>query len=369
MIQCEEYTYVDLPESLVCPICRGPLKEPRTTVCGHTFCRMCLFGALERSTERCPIDRKPICVNDIHPAPLIIMNLLSDLDVYCPFKENGCTNVGPKYVISKHVQEECEYAAIDCPYCRTTVLRKHVLELSEDFSGNSKAATAKVEDECPLHKEVACTACGAIMPAVDLSDHEQKCDKITAACPHCNGMFTAVNMGGHIQNCPKRMVSCSGRPYGCKKEDALLGEISSHEQTCVFASLRPAFEAQQIKIDKLEKENDMLHRKIDALVFLETQHPLSSDSDIFHLFSEQEHVRAELELVSSGLREFELRHSASLVAEARKNADEVNALRTAINGIRHQIHFLLVERRSMALHQQEPSASRRLSESRQDVKL
>ena len=42
-----------------CQICMDLLVEPITTICGHTFCKICLIRYL-RTKLNCPMCRKPI---------------------------------------------------------------------------------------------------------------------------------------------------------------------------------------------------------------------------------------------------------------------------------------------------------------------
>ena len=49
---------------LECPICLKLLCQQLTTSCGHSFCRACLVGVLQRSRKKCPI-----CNSDCHLEP------------------------------------------------------------------------------------------------------------------------------------------------------------------------------------------------------------------------------------------------------------------------------------------------------------
>jgi len=41
-------------DSLTCSLCLGLICEPITIPCGHTFCRVCLYLAMQRSKKKCP---------------------------------------------------------------------------------------------------------------------------------------------------------------------------------------------------------------------------------------------------------------------------------------------------------------------------
>ncbi|KKK92361.1 hypothetical protein LCGC14_2703680, partial [marine sediment metagenome] len=56
-------------ETLCCGICKAVWTDPRTTACGHTFCRACIEKWIAIATSRsgcrtsCPLCRR-------HPLPL-----------------------------------------------------------------------------------------------------------------------------------------------------------------------------------------------------------------------------------------------------------------------------------------------------------
>lgn len=60
-----------------CGICYSLLCEPVTISCGHTFCRVCLVTALERSRKKCPECRAPCHIAAETQAPnVLITNLI-----------------------------------------------------------------------------------------------------------------------------------------------------------------------------------------------------------------------------------------------------------------------------------------------------
>lgn len=53
------------PVKLVCAICLDAMKEEMSTVCGHVFCRECIFGAI-RAQKRCPTCRRKLTPKEVH---------------------------------------------------------------------------------------------------------------------------------------------------------------------------------------------------------------------------------------------------------------------------------------------------------------
>lgn len=98
------YDYLHEPnENLICPICTNPFVDP--VMCestDHVFCRLCLIKSLELSST-CPIDRLPLSISMIQPAPKIIMKLVDELLVACPFKDKfQCPFLSQRYLIKSH---------------------------------------------------------------------------------------------------------------------------------------------------------------------------------------------------------------------------------------------------------------------------
>ncbi|POV96706.1 hypothetical protein PSTT_15481 [Puccinia striiformis] len=110
----DPYDYLTDPnENLVCPICRNPFIEP--VMCessDHVFCRICLIKSLEVSPT-CPIDRLPLSLSLVIPAPKIINKLVDELLVSCPFKSKlSCPFVCQRDLIAAHLRSHQHQAQI-----------------------------------------------------------------------------------------------------------------------------------------------------------------------------------------------------------------------------------------------------------------
>lgn len=82
---------VNIDEELKCSICCGVLEDPvQAKCCQHAFCRSCIQEWI-KSSESCPIDRSPLCVQQIEPIPRIIRNLLNRLQISCDWSCYGCS--------------------------------------------------------------------------------------------------------------------------------------------------------------------------------------------------------------------------------------------------------------------------------------
>ena len=84
------FNYVeDTISELVCAVCLDPFVEPLETSCGHTFCKQCIH---DLTTNSCPQCRQIIDLDEVVPPNRIITNILGQLKVYCPHKDEGCKN-------------------------------------------------------------------------------------------------------------------------------------------------------------------------------------------------------------------------------------------------------------------------------------
>src|SRR5438477_513433 len=65
-------------EQLSCPICKKVYEDPRQDRDEHVFCFECISDAI-RTTSKCPIDGNSLTIDDIHPVPKFLTEILSNL--------------------------------------------------------------------------------------------------------------------------------------------------------------------------------------------------------------------------------------------------------------------------------------------------
>jgi hypothetical protein len=92
-----EYDYVvEPPPALICPICFDPFVNPLELPCGHLLCLTCLSSLMK---SECPECRVPFVLEKCRTPNRIIINLLEQLQVYCTYKDEGCTVQMARYPI------------------------------------------------------------------------------------------------------------------------------------------------------------------------------------------------------------------------------------------------------------------------------
>jgi len=140
---------------VTCSICHKVLWKPVCcSGCENSFCKYCMDQWSQKSKE-CP-NR---CVFKEKKVPPIIKDILSDFQVTCFYRGNGCGDNLSYDNLEKH-QNECGFVASECKGCKK-LLCKNVLEGHEKDCplvmvkcGNCEATRTRAEMQS--HTEVAC---------------------------------------------------------------------------------------------------------------------------------------------------------------------------------------------------------------------
>ncbi|KAH9920072.1 uncharacterized protein B0H18DRAFT_1213551 [Fomitopsis serialis] len=145
------YNYVDTPnQNLVCCICRSAFVDPCTTrTCCHTFCYECIARAIAISAQ-CPVDRCSLSIRDLAPADPLIRNLVDELVVECPHKDEGCSHTCQRMLLPVHLKDSCKYVEVPCPdgKCSKGILRRDLASHThaQDSSATGDAGRASEAD-------------------------------------------------------------------------------------------------------------------------------------------------------------------------------------------------------------------------------
>ncbi|KAI0212747.1 TNF receptor-associated factor 3 [Lamellibrachia satsuma] len=112
--------------------------------------------------------------------------------VYCSYKEAGCSNVMKWSELQRHV-ERCEFVTVDCSFKRF--------------------------------------GCPERMPKKLLNDHIKRCGYVPVVCTYCQTEIGRVLQKAHIKkDCPNVFVDC---PYKCG-EKAFRNQMNAHKQSCIM---------------------------------------------------------------------------------------------------------------------------------------
>ncbi|KAG6873411.1 hypothetical protein C0995_015836 [Termitomyces sp. Mi166 len=142
------------------PLRYAAYADPVTTLtCAHTFCKDCIHRALEHA-EHCPIDRSPLSANNLAPANPIVRSrrrqLVDELIVECVHREEGCMHTCQRQLLAGHLAERCVYREVQCPQgkCEERMMFKDSKEHVHDDEGESdELAVATPPDQTTTDSE------------------------------------------------------------------------------------------------------------------------------------------------------------------------------------------------------------------------
>ncbi|KAJ4353212.1 uncharacterized protein N0V89_004939 [Didymosphaeria variabile] len=381
--------YVSQPDSnLVCLICHSPFDRPVQLFCGHFFCRECLdhaWCAQQEGRKTCPTCRSRVDPEkDVRPVPKIIETMLDELVVKCPNAKSGCGWVEQRVNVNDHVMLYCEYTLVECAQhdCRLHISQK------EFHKG------------C-LHYTVSCEDCHTSMMKKDLEDHQRTaCANRSTNCLHCDASLLRLDLKTHIKDaCGKVITPCQGTIVGCTFT-AERAQTNLHEKSCPMATMAPHFRDQQARIERNEARLEPLTRKVGILEdglssitnmlypandsastfpvtnpwiptsptpspsnlvptptsasrpprshpypkthrspFTNPSHPF--DSQVHHLLTLHESLRDEVNRIANALTDLEGRTNMMVMNESQRTKDDMLHTNAAINGMRHQLHWLI----------------------------
>ncbi|ORX82070.1 hypothetical protein BCR32DRAFT_292899 [Anaeromyces robustus] len=307
--------------NLLCPICRLPLLNPIATSCGHTFCEECILSSLEIS-NKCPYDRKDIKKEDFKKVDRLILNILNELEIYCPNKVNGCPFICQRQYLYQHYHE-CEYEFVDCPNkkCNKKVIKK------------------------------------------DLEEHINECDFKEIECEFCKEMYYRKDKMNHIKNCKEfenseitskedMVIECKYKNFGCSWKDKFKN-LEEHEKTCPYHQFQGFFDNVYLKNQKqLENENQELKKKVyqltDEISFLKKELDVYKNNNnvpqqqaisesIVELDNEIQLLKCDMQNTNLTLNDLEVRYNMMVIDENIRLREEIQSLRASFQSIQYQV--------------------------------
>ena len=100
------------PDSLQCPVCLLPFRDPTLlSCCGHKGCASCI-GRIKAAGHPCPLCQQPFetMLDKLYQRKVL------DLRVFCSKKEEGCPWKGELRELETHIQRSCTYIEELCRY-------------------------------------------------------------------------------------------------------------------------------------------------------------------------------------------------------------------------------------------------------------
>ena len=95
-----------------CPICFLVLKDPVMCKNEHYYCSFCIKKHLENSSF-CPTCLEHLTVATLRPAPRIVNDCISELNIHCDFYSRGCPEMVQVGNLKRHVAS-CGFSPVQC---------------------------------------------------------------------------------------------------------------------------------------------------------------------------------------------------------------------------------------------------------------
>ena len=125
---------------LECSICHNILWKPVSCkTCENAFCAYCIHKWIKQH-DICPF----ACKFEEKRAPPVLDKLLSKLQIYCVYRDNGCQQILNYDALETH-QKTCEYKSIICSVCHIVITNQNLTDSSHNirqcFTNVQKAQT------------------------------------------------------------------------------------------------------------------------------------------------------------------------------------------------------------------------------------
>lgn len=109
---------------LLCSICHNILWKPVACVtCENIFCVGCIQTWVNTANSNSEITCPFHCTFKEKRAPPILNGLLSKLQIYCVYRNNGCQEKLNYDALESH-EKTCEYECASCPLCQMLLSRR-----------------------------------------------------------------------------------------------------------------------------------------------------------------------------------------------------------------------------------------------------
>ena len=119
-----------IPESLSCPVCLLPFRDPHlVSCCGAKYCEPCI-GRVKAAGQPCPLCKQEF----VTLLDRSFQRKVLELKVRCSRKKDGCEWEGEVRHLSDHEKEECVWALVECGYhCGERLPRRQLAEHEQEL--------------------------------------------------------------------------------------------------------------------------------------------------------------------------------------------------------------------------------------------
>ena len=180
---------------------------------------------------------------------------------------NKCEWSGRYGDFTKHLNKECKYNTIRCPYCIYGCKEKL---LTADMSSHVKICK---------YSTIKCPRCRKLVSKMHLTFHIKSiCEETIVSCPKCGEQIKRGDMDDHAENiCDQEMTPCEYKQYGCR--DVKRADMDDHEEDNVAFHLllmkekmASHFRSNRMELDELRARNEELEERLDVVNHVISEH-------------------------------------------------------------------------------------------------
>lgn len=226
-----------------CILCQNLLRDPIQLACGHRICTNCML-----LDNTCPASCDRPISSGTHFYDKGIQRQLDELEMYCYFKNRGCSTICAWKDLISHVNE-CLYARYTCK------------NYSSGCKEQSRSATQYNEHKaiCKFNPKT-CEKCVSYVPGIFYDMHLQTCCRRTTGDGSCADDGNNNTTDAETQLCSFKWVGC---PYtGTPK--LLIQHLAS--STEIHDALMSQYQSQiNLQIKELTIAQDQLSTDIHLL--------------------------------------------------------------------------------------------------------
>ena len=130
-----------VPESLSCPVCLLPFRDPHiVSCCGNKFCEACI-GRVKAVSNQCPLCKQEFTsLIDKQDQRKVL-----SLKVFCSKHEDGCGWIGELRHLDHHEREACECTVVECRYQCGTHLPRRLMDEHELHECQQRPIDVKIK--------------------------------------------------------------------------------------------------------------------------------------------------------------------------------------------------------------------------------
>ena len=330
-----DYHFVEEPpDSLVCPVCLLPCREPHLiSCCGKKVCHSCI-SRVQQNDQPCPLCRTPQFITLLDRE---VERQILNLKVYCNNKEDGCTWTGELRQLEGHLNS-CNGCNVLCKYkCRFRCPWQQML--------------IHERDECELRPEIILTKTLDELTK-RVADLESTCKNQSLVIKRQQAIFAVTNVGSQELESVQQRLDVAQAQIATLEQNMNGVARELDKEKADNQELRKQLAAKENEVNIMQQnicemvgsikephnqlpKDDPSSNKVDRQVL----EPLQLAYDQGHKEDEVCALKELVDKLDAELKEFQIKHDERI---AEKNLvienlqESLETKETALNGMKDQ---------------------------------